>query len=140
MKSLTTLIAALVLVTGCQNDQGTTPEASPMVEAAPAVFNAAGAPTASLYVPGMYCEFSCVEKVKQVLGEQAGVKEVAVDFKSKIVTVAIDPSAFNADGAVAALVDYQFMDSELITDEGEALASGVSTTTEATAVKVSYEK
>ncbi|NOY41752.1 MAG: heavy-metal-associated domain-containing protein [Planctomycetes bacterium] len=140
MKSLTTITAALVLVTGCQNDQGTSPEASTVVETTPAVFNAAGAPTASLHVPGMYCEFSCVEKVKQVLADQAGVKEVVVDFKSKTVTVAIDQSAFNAEGAVAALVDYQFMDSELITDEGEALASGASTKTEATTVKVSYEK
>ena len=98
------------------------------------------APTASLHVPNMHCEFSCVEKVKQVLADQKGVKEVKIDFKTKTATVAIDEAAFDADGAIAALVDFQFMDSELITDQTNTLAGEASTSAEATTIKASFEK
>jgi copper chaperone CopZ len=138
--SLGTLAVAFVLVTGCQHEQGVSPETSTSVTVTPAVFNVAGAPTASLHVPNMHCEFSCVEKVKQVLADQKGVKEVKIDFETKTATVAIDEAAFDADGAIAALVDYQFMDSELISDDTNTLASDIPSNIEATAVKASFEK
>ncbi len=114
MKLFSILTAALVLVTGCQNEQTAVPEASTGVEATLVAFNTVGAPTASLYVPEMFCEQSCVVKVKQILAEQTGVKEVKVDFETKVATVAIDETEFNAEAAIAALVDYQFTDSKLV--------------------------
>ena len=140
MKSIATLTAAFLFVSGCSFESGTLPETTSDVTTTPAAFNVAGAPTASLHVPNMHCEFSCVEKVKQVLADQKGVKEVKIDFETKTATVAIDEAAFDADGAIAALVDYQFMDSELVTDQADTLASGTAASAEATAVKASFEK
>jgi len=129
MKTFTTLTAALLLMSGCQSEQSAAPEATTAAPVTtPVSFNTAGAPTAALHVPGMFCEFSCVEKVKQVLAEQSGVKEVKIDFETKTATVAIDKAVFDADGAIAALVDYQFMDTELISGS------------KATTVSASYEQ
>lgn len=117
MKSFATMTAIVVLVAGCQSEQSSVPESSTVVETTPVVFNVSGAPTASLHVPSMFCEFSCVEKVKQVLAEQTGVKDVKIDFETKVATVAIDETKFDPKNAIAALIDYQFMDSELISND-----------------------
>ena len=69
-----------------------------------------------LLVPDMMCEFSCVEQVKEALAAQPGVKEVQVDFEAKRATVAVDADKFDAEAAIAALVDYQFTNSQLIED------------------------
>ncbi len=59
-------------------------------------------------------------KVKEILSEQPGAKEVIVDFDSKTATVAVDPGQFDAKQAIAALVDHQFDHSAV---KGEAAAT-----------------
>ena len=56
----------------------------------PVAFNVAGAPTVEFSVPDMMCPESCAVKVKEILSEQPGAKEVVVDFDSKTATVAIE--------------------------------------------------
>jgi copper chaperone CopZ len=77
-------------------------------------FNAAGLPTVSFSAPDMMCPEGCGEKVKEILSEQPGAKEVRVDFEAKTAVVAIDKDAnFNGDAAVAALVDHGFKNSSI---------------------------
>jgi copper chaperone CopZ len=66
-------------------------------------------------VPGMHCEFSCAPKVREVLTQQPGVAEVEVDLASKTAWVKADPDQFDAEAAVAALLDVQFDDTQVIT-------------------------
>jgi len=128
MKTLALVAATAVFLTGCQNESipssipstETLTETSTSVEVTPTAFNVGGAPTVELSVPNMYCEYSCVAKVKEILSEQAGVREVKVDFETKRATLAVDQSTFDGQGTVAALIDYQFTDSKLIAPEGVA--------------------
>jgi copper chaperone CopZ len=94
------LVSALCL--GCA-ESNTTSHAVTAV-----AFNADGAPTVEFDVPDMMCEESCAAKVRELLGEQAGVKEVVVDFPAKTAIVAIEEEKFNADAAIAVLVDHGF--------------------------------
>ena len=113
MKTLTTLATTALLVVGCQSETPRSTDAS--VDTTPATFNSEGAPTAELHVPNMYCQHACVAKVKEILASQEGVKDVKIDFDTKTATLAISKAAFNAEAALAALVDHQFNDSKLIT-------------------------
>lgn len=76
-------------------------------------FNASGAPTVEFEVPDMMCPESCAVKTREILSEQPGAKEVVVDFDTKTATVAIEPGQFDADAAIAALVDHGFDHSQL---------------------------
>jgi hypothetical protein len=65
----------------------------------------------------MMCAEGCGEKVKEILSEQPGAKEVIVDFDAKMATVAIgDGVPFKADAALAALVDHGFTNSTVKAD------------------------
>ena len=80
--------------------------------ATPVVFNTAGAPTVEFNAPDMMCPEGCGEKVKEILSEQPGAKEVLIDFDAKVAKVAVaDDSKFDKDAAVAALVDHGFKNS-----------------------------
>jgi copper chaperone CopZ len=127
MKSSAMLaVSALLLgLTGCgasaDNDSAdlTNAEAAALVKdetaaAAPAVFNAEGAPTVKFSVPDMMCEDSCVPTVRETLAEQPGVKDVKVELATKTATVAVDQGAFDANAAVAALKDLQFTETKLL--------------------------
>lgn len=119
-KTLATLGVAALLVTGCQNESATSVEKIvPAVEITPVAFNLEGAPTAEFHVPDMMCEKSCVPAVKKIFVAQSGVKDVQIDFSTRMVTVAVDEADFNSEAAVAALVDYQFGNSRLVTNEQE---------------------
>jgi hypothetical protein len=56
-------------------------------------------------------------KVREVLAEQPGVEQVNVDFPQRIAALRVDKSKFNADSAVAALVDHGFEHSRVKTDD-----------------------
>jgi copper chaperone CopZ len=84
-----------------------------------AVFNATGAPVIEFSVPDMMCAEGCGVAVKEILARQPGVTDVLVDFDVKVATVAIEEGKFNADKALAALVDRQFTNSSL---KGDAAA------------------
>jgi copper chaperone CopZ len=88
-------------------------------EATPVVFNAEGAPTVEFSVPDMMCEDSCVPTVRETLAKQPGVKDVKVELATKTATVAVDKDAFDADAAVAALVDLQFTQTKLASPPAE---------------------
>jgi copper chaperone CopZ len=79
----------------------------------PAAFNAAGAPVIEFSVPDMMCAEGCGVAVKEILAKQPGVTDVVVDFDGKVATVAIEEGKFDADQALAALVDRQFTNSSL---------------------------
>jgi copper chaperone CopZ len=79
----------------------------------PAAFNTAGAPTVEFSVPDMMCPEGCGAKVKEILSQQPGAKDVVVDFPAKKAIVAVDKDKFDAKQAIAALVDHQFKHSAL---------------------------
>lgn len=115
MKFYVTLAAITVLAAGCQGEPSTAPKES--TKASPVAFNIEGAPTVTFSVPDMMCEESCVEQVRKALSLEPGVKDVQVDFKAKRATVAVDRELFDAEAAIAILVDYQFTNSQLVADE-----------------------
>ena len=113
MKTLPTIALAGLLLLGCQqSDQsgsGTADTSSGNDESTTLVaFNPDGAPTREFTVDGMHCQYACVDKVKTVMKEQPGVKDVKVDFENKLVTVAVDDAVFQDQQAVASLEDHQF--------------------------------
>ena len=79
----------------------------------PVAFNVAGAPTVEFSVPDMMCPESCAVKVKEILSEQPGAKEVVVDFDARTATVAVDKEKFGVQAAIADLVDHGFDHSTL---------------------------
>jgi copper chaperone CopZ len=102
---------AVVALLGCRQNEGL-----PAPAATPAAFNAAGAPTVELSVPDMMCEESCAAKVREVLSQQPGVKEVVVDFPNRTATVAVDQAEFDVEKAVRLLSDdYGFPNTHLKT-------------------------
>jgi copper chaperone CopZ len=70
----------------------------------------------TILVPDMMCPESCAVKVKEILSDQPGVENVVVDFDSKTATVTLGDETngkFDADAAIAALVDHGFDHSTL---------------------------
>src|SRR6188508_1854424 len=107
-----TLVALLVLVVGCSRPAADQPSTA-SAPLTPVSFNAAGAPTVEFSVPDMMCPEGCGEKVKEILSQQPGAKDVLVDFPAKTAKVAVDKDKFDAKKAIAALVDHQFRNSAL---------------------------
>jgi copper chaperone CopZ len=87
-----------------------------------------------LSVPDMMCEESCAVKVNEVLSKQPGVARVNVDFPNRTATLAVKPSEFDLDAAIAALVDYGFEESRLKTGDSPVLTSVAPTPPAADAV------
>ncbi|MEM8945512.1 MAG: heavy metal-associated domain-containing protein [Planctomycetota bacterium] len=116
MKSLVFVALGAIVLSGCQSESApeTVVGEERAVEATPVAFNIEGAPTAELEVPDMHCQYGCVAKVKEVLASQTGVKDIKIDFDSKKAIVAVNESEFDANAAVAALVDVSFPNSKLI--------------------------
>jgi copper chaperone CopZ len=101
----------------------------------PTVFNASRAPTVGFNVPDMMCEDGCAATVREILARQPGVKDVHVEFEAKRATVAIEEGAFDAQQALAALIDKGFDNSKLGTDDSAA-AEAVSDKSEAASQEV----
>jgi copper chaperone CopZ len=60
------------------------------------------------------CPEGCGAKVKEILSQQPGAKDVFVDFPSKTAIVAVEKKdKFDSKQAVDALVDHQFKKSAL---------------------------
>lgn len=109
MKAQGTYLLLLTLLVGCNQQASQQPVAE--VEQTPFVltsFNLEEAPTVTLNVPEMHCQYSCAPKVFETLIEQPGVKDVKVELDSKTATIAIDEESFDADAVIAALADVQF--------------------------------
>jgi copper chaperone CopZ len=129
---VTSRVVAVVLIalTGLGLSEGCSrvdsPTANTSAAITPTEFNAIGAPTVAFNAPDMMCPDGCGEKVKEILSEQPGAKEVIVDFEAKSATVAIDKDGpFDAGAAVAALVDHGFKNSSV---KHAVAANGVDTT------------
>jgi copper chaperone CopZ len=119
MNRIFVLIAFCALMAGCSEHKQ--PTAQKELVATPVAFNASGAPTVEFSVTDMMCPEGCGEKVKEVLSHQPGAKEVLVDFDHKVAKVAVeDPSKFDTNAAVAALVDHGFNNSSVKADEDHA--------------------
>jgi copper chaperone CopZ len=112
------LVLSIAALIGCA--ESTRESAISAVEATPTAFNVAGDPTVEFNAPDMMCPEGCGEKVKEILSEQPGAKEVVVNFEAKTATVAVEKDKFDADAAIAALVDYGFEHSTLKTDDAPA--------------------
>ena len=117
--SFLAMVFPWIFAAGCADT--TYPSADLSRESAtPAAFNVAGAPTVEFSVPDMMCPESCAVKTKEILSQQPGAKEVVVDFDSKTATVAVEEGKFNAEAAIAALVDHGFDHSTLKSAAHEA--------------------
>lgn len=119
MKTVAVVALSVCVLAGCQSEPVPEPVAAsgPAVEVTPVAFNVAGAPTAELEVPDMHCPYGCAAKVKEVLASQEGVEDVKIDFDLKKAIVAINTQEFDAEAAVAALVDYDFGNTKLLKTE-----------------------
>ena len=106
------MLVLSLAVSGCTDSNEFTAGIS-AESATPAAFNVAGAPTVEFSVPDMMCPEGCAVKTKEILSEQPGAKEVVVDFEAKTATVAVEKDKFDADAAIAALVDHGFDHSTL---------------------------
>jgi copper chaperone CopZ len=111
------LLSLSFVFSGC-SEAPNAPSGIP-VETVTPVFNSVGAPTIEFSVPDMMCPEGCGEKTKEILAEQPGAKEVFVNFEAKTATVAIEDEKFDAEQALAALVDHGFDHSTL---KGDAVA------------------
>src|SRR4051794_29050565 len=111
----------LVLVSGCSQQSAEQSGIAPAV-VTPVAFNSGSAPTVQFTVPDMMCPEGCGAKVKEILSQQPGAKDVLVDFDSKTATVAVDKDKFDSKQAIAALVDHQFSHAAL-KDAGGAAAA-----------------
>jgi copper chaperone CopZ len=127
MMRLARIAGVFVFLIGCSRSAE---QAQPVVgaEERPAkvmqtAFNAEGSPTIQFSVPDMMCEDSCVPQVRKTLAQQPGVKDVKVELATHTATVAVDQAKFNADAAVAALVDLQFTNTKLATDAAPTAAT-----------------
>lgn len=121
MKNMLALAALAVI--GCQSQTTTEDNADSSQISEVSTFNAEGAPTVEFSVPSMHCEFSCAPAVKKTLAAQPGVKDVKVDLATKTAVVSVEEDKFDAEAAVAALVDIQFVDSKIVTPESIAQTS-----------------
>lgn len=117
------LAVAALAVIGCQSQSTTDTNTDSSQVSEVSTFNVEGAPTVEFSVPSMHCEFSCAPAVKKTLAAQPGVKDVKVDLDTKTAVVSVEEDKFDAEAAVAALVDIQFVDSKLVTPEAIAQAS-----------------
>src|SRR5262245_5837027 len=116
MIRLSIICVAAVALVGCSRQVERIPATTSNSVSATA-FNLANAPTVQFSAPDMMCPEGCGEKVKEILSEQPGAKEVIVDFDSKTATVATEADGkFDATAAVAALVDHGFKNSSVKSD------------------------
>lgn len=72
-----------------------------------------GSTIVRISVPDMMCEEGCAATVKGILSKQPGAKDVVVDFDAKLATVAVEEGTFDAQQALAALIDKGFDHSKL---------------------------
>jgi len=105
------ILGLLCFTVGCSESAEQTGNVPSSTTAVP--FNAGGAPTVQFTVPDMMCPEGCGEKVKEILSQQPGAKDVVVDFDSKTATVAVEKDKFDSKKAIAALKDHQFSHAEL---------------------------
>jgi copper chaperone CopZ len=121
MKRFSILFVLVAALVGCAKQADHMPSTTAK-SVKPAAFNVAGAPTIEFTAPDMMCPEGCGVKVKEILSEQPGAKDVVVDFDSKTATVAVEDGKFDANAAVAALADHGFKNSA-IKDAGDASGS-----------------
>jgi copper chaperone CopZ len=114
MNRLAILSIATLVICGCVRESSDVRETG--AAATPVAFNEGGAPTVEFSVPDMMCPTSCVAKTREILSQQPGAKEVKVDFDTKTAVVAVDSGDFDAQKAVAALVDHGFDHSAVKSD------------------------
>lgn len=110
------LMIATALTLGCGPNTATSLR-SPAPAATAVEFNVSGAPTIEFNAPDMMCPEGCGAKVKEILSELPGAKEVVINFEAKTATVAVDKDKFDAEAAIAALVDHGFENSTLKSDD-----------------------
>ncbi|MCH2115528.1 MAG: heavy-metal-associated domain-containing protein [Pirellulales bacterium] len=114
MRALCIFSAVLAISTGCNSPSA--PQQQPAEQAPFTItsFNLEQAPTVTLKVPDMHCQYSCAPKVYETLVAQLGVKDVKVELETKTATVAIDEAQFDAEATIAALVDHQFTNTTVL--------------------------
>ena len=111
MRRFALLVVLAALAVGCskQAAQTTVSEA----DLTRAAYKKAGSEVVEFSVPDMMCPSGCGVKVKEILSQQPGAKDVFVDFPTKTAIVAADKDKFDSKQAIDALVDHQFKQSTL---------------------------
>ena len=111
MRRFALLVVLVALAVGCskQTAQSTVSEA----DLTRAAYKKAGSQVVEFSVPDMMCPEGCGAKVKEILSQQPGTKDVFVDFPTKTAIVAIEKDKFDSKQALDALVDHQFKKSTL---------------------------
>jgi copper chaperone CopZ len=106
MRRFALLVVLVGLGIGCSKEaaQSTVSEA----DLTRAAYKKAGSQVVEFSVPDMMCPEGCGAKVKEILSQQPGAKDVFVDFPSKTAIVAIEKEKFDSKQALDALVDHQF--------------------------------
>jgi len=107
MRRFALLVVFVGLVIGC-SEQAAQPTVS-QADLTRAAYKKAGSEIVEFSVPDMMCPEGCGAKVKEILSQQPGAKDVFVDFPSKTAIVAVEKKGkFDSKQAVDALVDHQF--------------------------------
>ena len=111
MRRFALLVVWVALTVGCseQAAKSTVSEA----DLTRAAYKQAGSQVVEFSVPDMMCPEGCGAKVKEILSQQPGAKEVFVDFPTKTAIVATEKDKFDSKQALDALVDHQFKKSAL---------------------------
>jgi copper chaperone CopZ len=112
MSRVYVIAIAGMLAVGCSQQADDLVEV-PVVPTTVVAFNAENAPTVEFSVPDMMCPEGCGEATREILAHQDGVKDVKIDFESKLAVVAVDQAKFDVDKALAELVDKGFDNSTL---------------------------
>lgn len=106
------LLAAATI--GCAEAPKETAEQA-TVETQQAVFNAEGAPTVEIDVPGLHCEH-CSATACELLCDLPGVVDVKADPESKKVTIAEHEEEFDSEAARVVL-EEQFGEATVVSGE-----------------------
>lgn len=101
MKRWAMAVIGLATLVGCNEECPSKGKTEMKSESASAA-DVTGTPVV-LSVKEMMCQEGCAKRVEEILAKAPGVKKATVQFDEKQAHLVVDPSAFDADKAVAEL-------------------------------------
>src|SRR5438128_1719890 len=111
MRRFAFVVVLSALAVGCSQQAAQSPVSA--ADTTRASYVKAGSQVVEFSVPDMMCPEGCGAKVKEILSQQPGAKDVFVDFPTKTAIVAVEKDKFDSKQALDALVDHQFKKSTL---------------------------
>ena len=101
MRRLSVAVLGLAALVGC-NEECPSKGKTEMKSESASTGEVTGTPVV-LSVKEMMCQEGCAKRVEEILAKAPGVKKATVQFEEKQAHLVVDPSAFDADKAVAEL-------------------------------------